>query len=147
MDKKKQKGILETIEEVSGLRFDRAFKSKPIPVLLGNESKSNPLTVKWEAPLDMADNLVHELIHVLFTQNYKRKAFKKKWDTYMKDLEDEPWKTRCHVAVHAVHLLYAKKVNSKRIKRIRTYSQHPDYLRSWYLVDMFGAQFIVDMLK
>lgn len=139
------KNILKTIEDVTGLKFGK----KPISVILGDESRSSPLTVKVEDPDDMIDNLIHELIHVIFTRNYKGK-FKKKWnslmDTYVGFNKLNPVTAR-HIPVHAVHYLVTKKIRPHRIKNIKSYSEHPDYIKSWKIVEKIGAKKILDSLK
>ncbi len=107
-----------------------SFKKKQITCYLNHtESFSNPLSLKIESESDMRDNLIHELCHVILTQNNIGDT--KKWKTLQKDYKSESDTTRSHILVHALHAL----ITPERLKQIKSYSQKRDYIRSWKIVE------------
>lgn len=129
------------LREITGLSFD----NKTIPCYLNSKtSLSDPLSIKIEKVGDMQDNLVHELIHILLTQNYEKVVFKKKWDFFWESFKDEVPSCRSHIMVHAIHFLVLSRIKPSRLKRIVEYSKHKSYVRSWKIVRTIGARNIVD---
>lgn len=100
--------------------------------ITSSASFSDPLSLKVEKNKDMEDNLIHELIHVLLTQNYPH--IKDKWDTLMGEYEEYHQSTKSHIPVHAIHYMLCKKLYPDRIPKIISYSDHPDYVVSWNVV-------------
>lgn len=125
--------IEASLKEITGL----TFKEKKIPCYLNMDySFSDPLSIRIQEPEKMKETLIHELIHVLFTQNnIKNKKFQNKWNKYWDDFKDEPRLVKSHILVHAVHnLLTGQKRDSVKA----------EYVRSWEIVEKEGAQNLVD---
>ena len=130
--------IEKTLTSITGLNFTR----QTIPCYLNSsQSFSDPLTLQIEKVDDMYDNLAHELVHVILTQNSKK--IDKKWKAFFGRFKDEVFTTRVHIAVHAIHLLLAKSIFPNRVSRIRSYSKFRAYVRSWEIVEKEGADNIV----
>jgi hypothetical protein len=96
-------------------------------------SFSDPLSIKIDKAKVMENTLVHELIHVLLTQNYEL-GIKKQWDSFMKKYDEYNILTRSHIAVHAIHYALAKKIFPDRIHEIIHATNHPDYVVAWNIV-------------
>lgn len=143
--KSNKANIVNCLKKITGL----SFTQKEISCYLNSIiSLSDPLTLKIEHLSDMKDNLVHELIHVLFTQNYyNNMLFRKKWDQYMKIYSSESRLTQSHVAVHATHLLITKTLFPRRLRFIQKYSHQIDYLKSWSIVKEEGSENIVKLIS
>jgi hypothetical protein len=120
------------------------FKSDILVCYLNSKiTVSDPLSLKFEDVEDMKDNLIHELIHILLTQNYSK--IRKTWDKfYSKSYQEESPATRTHMAVHSIHYLVTQNIRPGRIKHIKTYSLDKDYIRSWELVDTIGPDSIIN---
>ncbi len=126
--KKDGKNIEKALKEVTGL----SFKKKEIPCYINSEkSLSDPLSLKILNNNEyMQNDLIHELIHVLITQNYD--VIKKGWLKMKRDFSKEKPLTISHILVHAVHYLITKKLYPKR--DVTYDSIHKDYVRSWKIV-------------
>lgn len=123
------KVIEKELKIITGLSFQ---KKKIVCRLNFKRSLSNPLSLKVENIDDMKDNLIHELIHTLFTQNYKGK-FKKIWDDFWQSHKDNSL-VKSHIAVHAVHYKFSQKLFPNRTKNIIDYSTDLNYKKSWAIV-------------
>lgn len=97
-------------------------------------SKSYPiLRLKIEDIQDMKDGLIHELIHILLSQNSDKGEAQ--WQDLMKEYEAETQLCRVHIAVHRIHYLLDKKLFPERLEAIQNYSVKPDYVRSWQIAN------------
>lgn len=146
---KNGKNILKTISKVSGLKW----KEKYIDVYINACSPvfSNPLTLSIARVSNYEDknmkiDLIHELIHVILTQNYNSKSSIVSWidENYF----DEDRITRVHIEVHAVETgvllsIGMEKELNDSIKRCKS----KVYRRSWDIVDKEGWENIVRKLK
>ncbi len=137
----KEKGpqIEETLKEITGLSFR---EKETICWLNSKRSFSDPLTLAMVANPAMKDNLVHELIHVLLTQNDIGST--QKWKAMFDLLKQWSFPTKVHVIIHAVHFVLAQKLFPERVEYIRTFSVDEAYKKSWELVEEMGAQNIID---
>lgn len=140
--------IIKAIEAVTKLKFFNA----PLTVYMTTDhSLSDPLTLKIaQSTNDNIDNLTHELIHVLLTQNYNRNAkFVSKWELYLSYFNPQPMLVKSHVIVHAVHYLVSKKLRfpKRRHQRILSYSQREEYRRAWQIARKMGYKNVVAMLS
>ncbi len=122
------------------------FQEKQINCYLNTMATfSDPLSLKIESIADMKDNLIHELIHVLLSQNYIK--IKKEWDSfYLKRFTTETKLTRTHLIVHSLHLLLAQELMPESVKQIKTYSIMHDYVRSWEIVKEHSPQTLLSMV-
>lgn len=138
---------LKSFWSKNGKNLQRAFKKitnlsfkRDVDCYINTKtSLSDPLSLKILPDLDMTDNFVHELCHVILTQNEigKTQGLKK----LFRDFKDEKQLTKVHLLVHSIHLLITR-TDSER-KRITEHSKHPDYIRSWELVFDIGAENLV----
>lgn len=119
--------VEEAFKEVTGL----SFLEKIIPCYLNSEfSVSDPLCLKIEKIDDMIDNLIHELIHVILTQNKIGET--EKWKNLMEQFKEEVPLTKVHVIIHAIHQkVYEKLGFTERINVIQNNSVKPPYIRAW----------------
>ncbi len=132
--------IEQALKEVTGLRFSKNTK---LDCFINTKvSFSCPLSVKVDTVSEMKDTLIHELIHILLDHNEDK--IKKSWFKFHELFKEEVFTTRVHVFIHAAHLLVAKKITPNRIKHIR-FSREPDYVRSWKIVDNFGAEKVIKL--
>lgn len=130
--------IKEHLKRITHLEFT----SKEITCYLNSKAAfSDPLSLKIEDSNYMLDNLVHELIHVLLTNNYKK--IEEDIAAFHKKFQNEVFITRIHILIHAVHLLLAQEVFPERIKDIQEYSVNKDYRKAWEIVNNIGADKIV----
>lgn len=121
------------------------FKENVVCYLNSARNMSDPLSIKIEDLKDMQDNLIHELIHVLLTQNNigKKKGWKKIQDKY----KNENQVTRRHILIHAIHELVTKEIRPSRLERIQKYSKNPYYINSWKIVKKEGAENLIKNLS
>jgi hypothetical protein len=88
--------------------------------------------LKAEEMEDMQNNLIHELIHVLLTQN--KIGTTEKWKSVMEKYKNEPQLTKVHIVIHKIHHELARAVFPERIESIKNYSVMPEYVKSWHIV-------------
>jgi hypothetical protein len=106
------------------------FQSGSITCYLNSEfCVSDPLCLKIEGYEDMKDNLIHELIHVLLSQNNVGET--SEWKALMEEYKDEPFPVRVHIAIHRIHYLVTKRLFPDRVGHIMSYSTKPAYVRAW----------------
>ena len=134
------KKVQFAIEETVGLKF----KENVVCYLNSARNISDPLSIKIEDLKDMQDNLIHELIHVILTQN--NVSQKKGWKLLQEKYKNENPITRGHILVHAVHEVVTKKIRKGRLKRIKAYSKNPNYKNSWRIVKKEGAENLLNFL-
>ncbi len=89
----------------------------------------------------MQDNLIHELIHVLLTQNIS--SIKKDIQAFHVKFTEFNFTTRIHILVHAIHLELAQTLYPSRVKAIQRYSKSKDYRTSWRVVRERGSGDII----
>ncbi len=121
-----------------------SFAAIPIPCYLNSaQSFSDPLTVRvYKKDEYTQDTLVHELCHVIMSQNNVGKT--KAWQQLEEDYKDEPAVVRVHIVVHAIHQLVYKNIFPDRLNSIQTFAEALAYVRSWEIVKEVGAQKVVD---
>lgn len=126
------------LRSLTGLKF----REEKIQCFLNSQASfSCPLSLKIEDHEDMRANLVHELIHVLMTQNYD--LIKKKIEKFHDDYSGYNFVTRIHVLVHAIHIILQQKIHPLMTERTMNYSVDQDYKKSWDIVRNEGADSIV----
>ena len=127
---KENKEIIQSgLEQITGLQFN----PEKITCYLNTEfSISDPFSLRIEDIEDMKDNLIHELIHILMTQNEFSKS--KRWKDLMDYYKDESPATKVHIIVHRVHyILYHTRLRRDRIQNITGYSERDAYVRAWQI--------------
>ena len=109
---------------------------------------SEPLTIHVFMKKSLfIDVLIHELIHQIFIQNMDT------IDTYFSNMNKkypkESITTRIHIPLHAIHKnIYLKLFNQERLNRdIAFCKRHPDYRRSWEIVENEGYENIIKNLR
>jgi len=140
--KKEGHDICRKLRDVTGLNFK---KNEIICYINSKASFSDPLALRISNdPKVMIDNLVHELIHVLLTQNIDLiwEKIQRLHETY----KSHSFTTRIHILIHAVHLELAKELFPDRIRSIRTYAHDADYRLAWKIVIENGSQALVKNL-
>lgn len=136
--KEKEDQIEKEIRNATGL----SFKEDSLTAYLNSKvSISSPLSIKIRENEDMCDTLVHELIHVLFAHNGIHKT--EGWKKMNEDFKNEPHLTKNHILIHAVHYLIAEELFPNRIVSLMN-KKHPEYIRSWEIVNKLGAKYIVN---
>lgn len=131
--------IESTFKEISRL----SFKSGLIKCYLNSTSSlSDPLSLKIEDTANMYDNLIHELSHIILSENNVGDT--KGWKELQEDFKNEHPATRAHLLIHSIHSLITKKLFPQRMSHIENYSQWDSYKRSWEIVNQIGAQELID---
>lgn len=141
----RSKTILSEIVEASGLRWrEKSIKCYCVGSAVGI---SDPLTLTpHKSNEEFTDNLTHELIHQILTQNRDRLG--KINRNINENYQAESRVTRNHILVYAVeskvHLgLSSKKRFDRKMARIREES----HKRAWELVNKEGYKNILILLK
>ena len=133
--------IEKTFKEVTGLEFTDEI----IPCYLNSQaSLSDPLSLRVVDILDMKDNLIHEFCHVFFRQNHSK--ISKGWEAMFSVYSNEPFLTKVHIGVHALHYLVVEKLMPERLSNIVNYSKKPTYVKAWEIVKKETPQKIVDLI-
>ena len=133
---KKEKKTLSELSRITGLKW----KEKTVNCYVVSYSIpfSDPMTVPVYRGIDQfIDTLVHEMIHQLFIQGDNMERARKSWNYFFKKYENESFKVKTHIPLHALHKhIYLKYFDKKRLdndyNRIR---RLPDYKRSWDIVN------------
>lgn len=145
MWRKHEKSILIELSRVTKLKW----KSKVIYCYVVGRCVpfSDPLTlpVFGRYPDWFIDNLVHELVHQIFTQDRNLERSEHAWKYVNRKYRKEMHNTRIHIPLHAAHAhIYLKFFSEDRMKRdIRIMRQYPDYRRAWEIVQKEGYQNIL----
>ena len=127
--KSEGKKIEKTLKQITGYSFtEKTVKCYLNPIFC----VSDPLSLKIENVLDMENNLVHELIHVLLTQNEVGKT--KGWKKLMKEYNYLPPVVKVHIAVHRIHYILCNKLYQNRLDSVIKYSKKPLYMKAWHYV-------------
>ena len=150
--------ILGYMSSLTGLKW-KENKIKCYVVMLSESGPiSDPLTIPIKSkhknkifPLDIngfIDILTHELIHQLFLQNEKQ--INKYFDNIInKKYKKQPWNTRIHIPIHAIHKkIFDKFFGKKRLqKEIKNCSNYPEYKKAWDIVIKEGEDNIIKEMK
>jgi len=137
--------ILREMEKATGLRW----QEKKIQCFVVGRMVpfSFPLTIMVEeGPIERTvDILTHELIHQLFVQNDKGGEAYGAWAHIHRKYKKEPFNTRIHIPVHAVHhRVLGKLFGEKRLEReMASLKGFPEYERAWEIVLEEGAEEIL----
>ncbi|MBS3053048.1 MAG: hypothetical protein J4469_00960 [Candidatus Aenigmarchaeota archaeon] len=144
-----EKEILHELSVITGLKW----KEKRITCYVVGRCIpfSDPLTlpVIEKYPDYFIDNLVHELIHQLFTQNGNIEKSKRAWNYINRKYRDKPFNTRIHIPLHAIHShIYLRFFNEKRLSRdIKLIKFLPEYKKSWEIVREEGYKKIISEFR
>ncbi len=149
--KKEEKRIFNAIEKITGY----TFKNKKMDCWLNSRATfSDPLSIRLENIEVMVDNLLHELIHVIYSQNIK--TIDKKWLKQQKQIKkifsksDFSMAPVCtnHVPIHAAQILITKIVRPKRLQQIVSYvDSFKDYKDAFIMASILGEKKVADDLK
>lgn len=143
---KTERTLIDALYKITSLRFKRNIID--VHIVSGNPRQfSRPIVIKSGfKPEEFVDNLLHELIHVLFSDNKK--------DPYPKALNDlfpnENQSVKNHVVLHAIlkHMYINILKDENRLKRNLEVSKNHsmnDYSRAWEIVDTVGYEKILEM--
>jgi len=95
------------------------------------------------------DVLIHELIHVLFVQNFKESD--KAWKYIFRKYKEEAYTTKVHIPLHAFHTYiyfkFFKEENMRRDINICKKLKLKKYVRSWKIVEKEGYENIIKEFK
>ncbi len=138
------KKILKEIERITGLEFkdDKIIcyiVGKAIPI-------ADPLTIPFYKNTDhFIDTLIHELIHILFTQYGNLIKAKNSWKYIFNKYKDESFETKIHIPLHAVHThIYTTFFSIERLEHdIKDLFNLKTYRRSWQIVTKDGHANII----
>lgn len=135
--------VLEAMVDVYGVEFKKTIID--IYVAPWNKSISNPLIINPSRPPEIQiETVVHELLHVLFTDNTSFSMHDKDQETKLIDewrslFGDElEWKTLVHIPVHAgLKAIFLDTLNApERLERdILRHQNNPDYRKAWEYVE------------
>jgi len=139
------KNILKEIEKITKLEFK---EDKIVCYVVGKAIPfSDPLTIPIykEEHNYFIDTLIHELIHILFTQEGNLIKAGHAWKYIFKKYENETFNTKIHIPLHAVHThIYNKFFSKERLEHdiIELYNLHA-YRRSWEIVNKEGYKNVI----
>lgn len=139
--------VLTAMQEVLGLSFQRNIIDVHIVSGL-SRSFSNPLVIKsGYSPRDFIGVLIHELIHILCSDNQNIIPAPK--DIYS---DDETMLTKNHIIVHAVlkylylDVLKESELLTASIASSKIHSTN-DYSRAWEIIDKEGYLEVINQFK
>jgi len=138
--------ILIEMQRISKLRFN---DNKIVCYVVGRAIPfADPLTVPiyWKDHNYFIDTLIHELIHLLFTQEGNLQKSKKSWGYIFTKYKNETFDTKIHIPLHAIHThIYTMFFSMERLEHdiIELYNLHA-YRRSWEIVNKDGYQKIIE---
>lgn len=154
---KHEKKVLGTLESQLGV----TFRKNIIDVYIAPwfYAFSDPLVMGITfSPEEFVDQLTHELIHILLTDNTKKSI-----DSLNTQVGDEwskvfgknhSFTTLIHIPVHALHrevykALYKDEAEARELSERRKLSENnaSDYLKAWQYVDEHTEDVIIDMVK
>lgn len=140
--KKIESKTLTELSNLSGLKWKE--ESIRCYIIGFGRPFSDPLTMKlFDNKNDFIDTLTHELIHQIKIQNSEKL---RKWYSYIeRKYANEPRTAKNHIFLHALHWqIYLNLFNEKRLNRnIDSDKEHPDYHRSWQIVQEKGYENII----
>lgn len=140
----------DVLKEISGI-YNLDWQEKKIICYITGVGRpiSDPLTIglwkdSWRDNAGLIDNLVHELLHQIQSQNISKIT---SWfrEYLMEKYVNETRTTRSHILLHAVHKqIYEKFFDITRLQKdIEKCKKHPDYNRAWEIVEKEGAKNII----
>ena len=143
--KKYEKPILKELSQISRLKW----KSKEIPCYVVGDCVlfSDPLTIGMYKDKDwFVNNLIHELIHQLFTQEGNEVKSKKAWNYIYRKYKKESHNTQIHIPLHAIHThIYLNFFDKKKLEEEIKFNKYfKDYKRSWDIVQKKGYKNIIN---
>lgn len=140
------KHILKELEGITRLEF----KDDEIPCYVVGKAIpfSDPLTIPIykQEPNYFIDTLIHELIHILFTQKGNLSRARKSWKYIFSKYKKETFDTKIHLPLHAVHThIYRKFFSQERLEHdiIELFNINA-YKRSWEIVNEEGYPHIIE---
>jgi len=141
-----EKNILNEISQITDLKFK---KSSITCYVVGRcTSFKNPLTlpVIVTNPTYFIDRLVHELIHILFTQEGNFDQARIGWKYIQTTFNKESTKTQVHIPLYAIHThIYLKLFTHSRLHRdIKNRWHQKEFRRAWQIVQHVGHEKILD---
>ncbi|GEM_PF-4430807 len=140
--KKERRTIEKALFRATGLHFQ---KKDLICYINSRASLSNPLSLKISSITEvMCDNLIHELVHVLLTQNLN--IIGKDIEKFHDSFKEYNFTTRIHILVHAIHFEVTRSIYPQRVRSVLSYARSKDYRTSWKIVKEVGAQKIITMV-
>ena len=135
--------VLEAMINLYGVEFKKNIID--IYVTPWNKSISNPLILNPSRPPEIhIDTLMHELLHVLFTDNTSFSMHDINQETKLIDEwrsmfgSELEWKTLVHIPVHAgLKAIFLDTLNApERLERdILRHQNNPDYRKAWEYVE------------
>ncbi len=141
--RKEERKVLREISSISNLKW----KEKVIDCYVVGYCIpfSYPLTLPIfeKHPNYFIDILIHELIHQIFIQNGKKTE--KAFNYFLRKYKKEPFNTRIHIPLHAIHThIYLKFFGRDRLGiDIRESKKYQEYRKSWQIVMKEGHQNII----
>ena len=140
------KKVLKELESITKLEFK---KDEITCYVVG---KSVPFTDPLTIPIYrqeynyFIDTLIHELIHILFTQEENLIKTKKAWQYIFNKYKKETFDTKIHIPLHAVHThIYTVFFSMERLEHdiIELFNLRA-YRRSWEIVNKEGYKNIIN---
>jgi len=138
--------VLKEIEKVTKLKF----KDKKIPCYVVGRAIpfASPLTIPIykEEYNYFIDTLIHELIHILFTQEGNFNKAKMAWRYIFRKYKNETFDTKLHIPLHAIHThIYTIFFSKERLEHdILELFNLRAYRRSWEIVNRDGYKDILN---
>ena len=139
------KKILKELENITKLKFK---DEKIICYIVGKAIPfADPLTIPIYTKEHnyFIDTLIHELIHILFTQEGNLIKAKNSWKYIFNKYKNETFNTKIHIPLHAVHThIYTIFFSMERLEHdiIEIFNLHA-YRRSWEIVNRDGYSNII----
>ncbi len=141
--------ILKSISDISGLKW----KEKSIDVYINSCSPvfSNPVTlsvtkVRSYEGRNMKISLIHELIHVILSENYSPNSLLNTWIEEKYPREHEL--TKVHIKVHAIQKgVFLNLGMKEELASVQKKSKDKRYKKAWEIVEQEGWKNIVRKLK
>jgi len=140
------KKILKELEKITKLKFK---DEKIICYIVGKAIPfADPLTIPIYTKEHnyFIDTLIHELIHILFTQEGNLIKAKNSWKYVFNRYKNETFNTKIHIPLHAVHThIYTIFFSMERLEHdiIEIFNLHA-YRRSWEIVNRDGYSNIIN---
>lgn len=136
------RNILRGISHITGLpwREDRII----VYLNWGVRPFSDPVTISLHGDIMVVfEALTHELIHRHINPFPNWKAIRVAWVKMRHQYPRELPIAVNHIPIHAVHEVLWRKLFPRRIRAIKTDLQLKPYVRSWALVDAWGADAVI----
>lgn len=155
--KTKEKQVLNSCEEITGLKWKKESISVYIIKISSIMPISDPLTIPIQfesgeeifslTPERFVDMMVHEIIHNLFIQNEEEMG--NYFEFILEKYKNEDFDTAIHLLLHSIHKKILKKhFDQKRLyEEINMSSFYPSYKKSWEIVNKVGEDVIIKEFK